>query len=70
MARKPVVHVEDDEWIEITWRKQREMCCDCHLVHDVDYRMKGNRLQFRANVNRRATSAARRGFRFETDSDE
>ncbi len=62
--RKRVIQIEDGEWIDIDMRKQREMCCDCHLVHDVDYRKNGRRLEFRATVNARATAAARRGFKF------
>jgi hypothetical protein len=45
---KPVVHVEDGEWVTIAWKKQREMCCGCGLEHDVDYRVEDGKLQFRA----------------------
>lgn len=48
MPRKPVVHVEDNEWITIAWKNQREKCCDCDLQHDVDYQVLDGKLQFRA----------------------
>ena len=62
MTRK-VVHVEDGEWVTISWKKQREMCCGCGLEHDVDYRVEDGHLQFRA-VQRRSV---RRAFKFEKD---
>ena len=50
MPRKklPVVHVDDGEWVTISWTKQRERCCNCDLEHDVDYRVVDGKLQFRA----------------------
>lgn len=45
---KEVVHVDDGEWVTISWNKQREMCCECGLQHDVDYRVEDGKLQFRA----------------------
>jgi hypothetical protein len=50
---KPVVHVEDGEWVTIAWKRQREMCCGCGLEHDVDYRVEDGKLQFRAVQRRR-----------------
>jgi len=45
-----------------------EECCDCGLVHTVDYKItKENNhfvLKFRATVDRKATAAARRKFHF------
>jgi hypothetical protein len=65
--RRPVVPIEDGEWVRISWRRQREMCCACHLVHDIDYRVVEGGLQFRAAVNKRATAAARRTLKFTKD---
>jgi len=48
MARKPVVHVEDGEWVTIAWTGQHEKCCDCNLEHAVDYQVVDGKLQFRA----------------------
>jgi hypothetical protein len=69
MARRRVVQIVDDEWYAIDWRRQREMCCDCHLVHDIDYRVKDGTLMFKARVNKRATAAARRAFKFTKDDE-
>lgn len=49
MPRQKVVHVNDGEWVTVSWKKQREKCCDCGLEHDVDHRVtEDGRLQFRA----------------------
>lgn len=48
MTRRPVVDIDDDEWVTIEWTGQREQCCDCDLVHEVDHRVKDGKLQFRA----------------------
>jgi hypothetical protein len=59
--------VVDGEWIRPKKRQFREMCCDCHLVHDLDFRIIDGEIEFRATRNNRATSAARRQFKFERD---
>jgi len=41
------------------------MCCDCHLVHDLDFRIVDGEVEFRATRNNRATSAARRQLKCE-----
>jgi hypothetical protein len=48
MPRKPVVQFEDNEWYTISWKNQREKCCDCNLQHDVDYQVIDGKLQMRA----------------------
>jgi hypothetical protein len=50
----------DGEWIRPKRRKFREMCCDCGLTHDLDFRIVDGEIEFRATRNNRATSAARR----------
>jgi hypothetical protein len=47
-------------------RKQnfREQCCDCGLVHRLDFRIVEGRIEFRTRRDDRATAAARRFFRF------
>jgi len=49
MARPPVVHIDDGEWVTIAWKGQREKCCDCNLEHVVDYQVVDGKLQFRAS---------------------
>jgi len=52
----------DGEWFgPIRKRRMREQCCDCALVHIVDYKLTpDNELYFRARRDERATAAARR----------
>lgn len=52
--------VYDGEWIEPVMRGYRVKCCDCHLVHNMDFKIIGNSVQLRATRNNRATAAARR----------
>jgi hypothetical protein len=61
--------VVDGEWIRPTRRKFREMCCDCHLVHDLDFRIVAGEIEFRARRNNRATAAARRQLQFEKEAE-
>lgn len=35
-------------------------CCDCGLVHDMDFRIVEGKIQFRARRNNRATGQLRR----------
>lgn len=54
MAKPPTIHIEDDEWVTIAWKGQREECCDCGKIHRVDYRVAENgKLQFRARSIRK-----------------
>jgi hypothetical protein len=47
--KTPTVQIDDGEWVNISWTKQREECCDCGLIHSVDFRVADNgQLQFRA----------------------
>jgi hypothetical protein len=48
MKRRPVVEIDDGEWVTIAWIGQREKCCGCGRHHDVDHRVKDGKLQFRA----------------------
>ena len=47
-------------------RKQnfREQCCDCGLVHRLDFRIVEGQIEFRTRRDDRATAAVRRSFRF------
>lgn len=57
----------DGEWIEVPMRGFKEQCCSCGLIHKVDFKFVNGKLQFKATVDNRATSAARRAFKFEKD---
>lgn len=56
--------VESGEWVQPQRKGYKMMCCDCGLVHVMDFRIvkqgKGQGIQFRAFRNERATAAARR----------
>jgi len=69
MSKKPYYHVTDGEWIEVVKRGYKEQCCDCGLIHRHNYRInaKGG-IEIQSSVDRRATAAARRAFKFEKDS--
>lgn len=53
---KPIAN----EWVQPVRRGYRMMCCDCGLVHELDFRVMKRRIQFRVRRNNRATAAARR----------
>lgn len=48
------------EWVQPVRSGYRMMCCDCGLVHQIDFRVRKRRVQFRVFRNNRATAAARR----------
>jgi hypothetical protein len=63
------------EWTRPRMKNFREQCCDCGLIHRLDFRIvdhrKGKRapvrdlkIEFRTRRDDRATAAARRTFRF------
>ena len=55
-------HPEADEWVQPIRKGYKMACCDCGLVHDMDFRIHKNRVQFRARRNNRATAGIRRGM--------
>jgi hypothetical protein len=70
------------EWIRPRMRDFREQCCDCGLIHRLDFRIvddgrggtKGRsrrslrlRVEVRTRRDDRATAAARRSFKFSPD---
>jgi len=62
--------VHDGEWFTLEYdnshRKLRQVCCDCCLVHDWQYRINpDNTISAKVTVNRRATTAARKRYGIE-----
>jgi len=57
-------NVESGEWVQPTRDGYRMRCCDCGLVHRVDFRLVsrglGNNILFRMFRDNRATAASRR----------
>lgn len=63
--REPYYQVTDGEWVPITKRSHRSMCCHCHLVHIIDYRVdKNGQIEVRYKIDNRATAASRRSGNF------
>ena len=56
---------EADEWVQPIRKGYKLACCDCSLVHDMDFRVVkyGNgkhKVQFRVRRNNRSTAVMRR----------
>lgn len=68
MARKTKYYqVQYGEWIRPTKRGFREQCCDCSLIHVLDFRIVDGAIEFRTRRDDKATAAARRAFKFSKD---
>lgn len=52
--------VKENEWITPIYKNYKGMCCDCGLVHSVDFRYHKGKIQFRVRRNNRSTAIARR----------
>lgn len=48
------------EWVQPIRKGYKLRCCDCGLVHRLDFRIYRSRAQFRAFRDERATAAIRR----------
>jgi hypothetical protein len=55
------------EWTRPRMRNFREQCCDCGLIHRLDFRIVDDKVEFRTRRDDRAIAAARRTFRFTPD---
>jgi hypothetical protein len=51
---------KDGEWVQPKRRGYKLGCCDCGLVHTLDFRVHAGRPQFRASRNERSTALMRR----------
>ena len=54
--------IDDDgwtEWVQPQRRGYKMRCCDCALVHELDFRIYRGRAQFRVRRHARATAASR-----------
>ena len=50
----------DGEWIRPKMRGYRMRCCDCSLVHVVDFRIVGMKVEMRPRRDKLKTAASRR----------
>lgn len=51
---------EEGEWVQPVRKGYKLACCDCGLVHTLDFRVHGGRAQFRVFRNNRSTAMMRR----------
>jgi hypothetical protein len=54
-------------WTRPRMRNFREQCCDCGLIHRLDFRIVDGKVEFRTRRDDRATAAARRTCKFTKD---
>lgn len=63
MSRK-FKRISDGEWVAPRRKGYKMMCCDCNLVHNLDFKLikhaRGKRIIFRAWRNEASTALARR----------
>jgi hypothetical protein len=63
-AKRKYPVIKDNQLVQPVRRGYRLACCDCGLVHDMDFIIKRygrfTKLRFRARRNMRATAAIRR----------
>jgi hypothetical protein len=52
--------VASGQWVQPIRRGYKMACCDCGLVHVVDFRIRHGRIQLRAVRDARATGQVRR----------
>lgn len=52
--------VIEGEWLRIPMRGHVDACCDCGLVHVINYRHVKGTLEMQVYIDRRATSSRRR----------
>lgn len=52
--------VYENEWVQPVMKGYKMGCCDCGLVHVLDFRIYKGRIQFKARRNNRATGQHRR----------
>ena len=73
---KGYMQIVEGEWIEPTHQGFVDQCCDCHLVHVIDFAVVDRRtkekipnaaVQFKLKVDRRKTAASRRKLKFSKD---
>lgn len=59
-GRRKYHRVKPGEWFRPAMREHREKCCDCGLVHIIDFRIADGRVEKRIFRDQRSTAAGRR----------
>jgi len=52
--------ITDGQWVQPIRRGYKMACCDCNLVHRINFRIHKGKIQLQAFRDIRATSAKRR----------
>ena len=52
--------VENGEWVQPIKKGYKMRCCDCGLVHTMNFRTRKGKVQFQAFRNERSTAQTRR----------
>ena len=68
MTKRDYYHVTDGEWITVPKRGYKEQCCDCGLIHRMNFKInaKGG-IDIQTFRDNRATGGARKHFKFTKD---
>lgn len=72
---KGYLQIVEGDWIEPTHKGFVNQCCDCNLVHVIDFavvdkdkkKIPNATVQFKLRVDRRKTAASRRKLKFSKD---
>lgn len=54
------IDLEDGDWVRPLKRGFKLTCCDCHLVHTVNFRVNNGHPELQLTRDKRATAAQRR----------
>ncbi len=54
------IKAKDGEWLQPVRKGYKLTCCDCGLVHKLNFRIVNHRIQFQAFRDNRATGQRRR----------
>ncbi len=52
--------VNDGQWHRPVMKNHKLACCDCGLVHTMNYRIVGNKIEFKAERDEKLTRSLRR----------
>lgn len=63
MSRTRFPLLEDGDWVRPHPKDYKIACCDCGLVHKLQFKIKKDRVYFRAFRDNRATANVRRARR-------
>lgn len=69
--KRTYYHVTDGEWIQVPKRGFKEQCCDCGLIHRLNFRITDDgKIEIQTFRDARATNGARKHFKFTKETDD